>query len=152
MLIFFGSNLILFKKKKKKKIYLKKMYRNRILKEAQEASKLKDRTFFLFMNDQSIYTWKAYLVGPEGSPFENGLFELNVNLSNYPLQPPKIVFLTKIFHPNIHFQTGEICLEVFKESWTPYWTLESIMRAISYLLTVPNPDSPLNCDAGNIFF
>lgn len=124
------------------------MYRNRILKEAQEASKLKDKSFFLFMNDQSIYTWKSYIMGPEGSPYESGVFELNINLSNYPLQPPKIYFLTKIFHPNIHFQTGEICLEVFKESWSPYWTLESIFRAICYLLTAPNPDSPLNCDAG----
>ena len=41
-------------------------------------------------------------------------------------------------------------LEVFKENWTPYWTLESIFRAICYLLTAPNPDSPLNCDAGNL--
>mmetsp|Transcript_7919 Transcript_7919/g.5940 ORF Transcript_7919/g.5940 Transcript_7919/m.5940 type:complete len:98 (+) Transcript_7919:226-519(+) len=58
--------------------------------------------------------------------------------------------MTKIFHPNIHFETGEICLDVLKAStWTPAWTLESLSRAIVNLMNNPNADSPLNCDAGN---
>lgn len=125
-------------------------YRSRILKEAQEASKLNDKSIFLFMNDTSIASWKAYMIGPDDSPYKDGIFELSINLGNYPMQPPKVFLLTKIFHPNIHFQTGEICLEVFKENWTPSWTLESIIRAILFLLSNPNPDSPLNCDAGNL--
>ena len=39
---------------------------------------------------------------------------------NYPYHPPKMNFMTKIFHPNIHYETGEICLEVLKEDgWSP---------------------------------
>ena len=60
------------------------------------------------------------------------------------------MFVNKIFHPNIHFETGEICLEALKDEWTPHWTLESLMRAISFLLSNPSADSPLNCDCGNI--
>lgn len=61
------------------------------------------------------------------------------------------MFKTKIFHPNIHFDSGEICLDVLKaEHWTPAWTLESVCRAIIQLLCNPNADSPLNCDAGNM--
>ena len=55
-----------------------------------------------------------------------------------------------MFHPNVHFETGEICLEVLKpEHWNVQWTLESVTRAIVNLLLNPNADSPLNCDAGN---
>ena len=58
--------------------------------------------------------------------------------------------MTRVFHPNVHFETGEICLEVLKaEHWNVMWTLESVTRAIVNLLLNPNADSPLNCDAGN---
>jgi peroxin-4 len=61
-----------------------------------------------------------------------------------------VKFLTKIFHPNIHFESGEICLDILKaQYWTPAWTLESLCRAIVNLLANPNADSPLNCDSGN---
>lgn len=47
-------------------------------------------------------------------------------------------------------QSGEICLDVLKDAWTPSWTLESVCRAIRALLANPQADSPLNCDAGNL--
>ena len=67
------------------------MYRNRILKEANEAGKLKDKTIILFMNNENIFSWKAYLSGPEDSPFKDSYFELNISLdTEYPVKPPKI--------------------------------------------------------------
>ena len=58
--------------------------------------------------------------------------------------------ITKCYHPNIHFQTGEICLDILKpQNYSPVWTLESLSRAIVNLLQNPNADSPLNCDPGN---
>ena len=58
--------------------------------------------------------------------------------------------ITKCYHPNIHFESGEICLDILKpQNYTPAWTLESLCRAIVNLLLNPNADSPLNCDCGN---
>ena len=58
--------------------------------------------------------------------------------------------MTKCFHPNIHWSTGEICLDILKpQNYSPVWTLESLCRAIVNLLQNPNADSPLNCDCGN---
>ena len=68
----------------------------------------------------------------------------------YPLVPPKIRFQTRIFHPNVHFKTGEICLDILKNAWSPAWTLQSVCQAIIALMSDPAADSPLNCDAGEL--
>ncbi len=94
---------------------------------------------------------QATISGPPGSPFEGGRFEMELEVpENYPLTPPKAKFVTKVFHPNVHFKTGEICLDILKTAWTPAWTLQSVCRAIIALLEDPDPSSPLNCDAGNM--
>jgi len=47
------------------------------------------------------------------------------------------------------FKTGEICLDILKpDAWTPAWTLQSVCRAVTALLSHPEADSPLNCDCG----
>jgi len=48
-------------------------------------------------------------------------------------------------------QSGEICLDVLKDAWTPIWTLESTCRAIIALLGTPDATSPLNCDISNMY-
>ena len=42
------------------------------------------------------------LVGSDGTPYAKGIFKLELFLpAEYPMDPPKIRFLTKIYHPNI---------------------------------------------------
>lgn len=50
----------------------------------------------------------------------------------------------------MHFKSGEICLDLLKDNWTPSWALESVCRAIIALMSSPEASSPLNCDAGNL--
>jgi peroxin-4 len=56
----------------------------------------------------------------------------------------------QIFHPNVHFRTGDICLDILKKEWSPAWGLQAACRAVLALLSDPDPDRPLNCDAGNM--
>ncbi|KAJ3074422.1 hypothetical protein HDU98_011299 [Podochytrium sp. JEL0797] len=106
------------------------------------------------ISDDNLFEWIAVITtGEEGgvSPFEGGRFKLNIVVpEEYPMAPPHMVFTSKVCHPNVHWKTGEICLDLLKTSWSPAWTLKSACLAISYLLDAPNPDSPLNCDIANL--
>ena len=54
---------------------------------------------------------KGTINGPSGTPYEGGVFTIHIDVpKQYPFEPPKMKFDTKIWHPNISSQTGAICL------------------------------------------
>jgi hypothetical protein len=78
--------------------------------------------------------------------FTDGIFKLELFLPNdYPMAPPKVRFLTKIYHPNID-KLGRICLDVLKDKWSPALQIRTVLLSIQALLSAPNPDDPLAND------
>ena len=101
--------------------------------------------------ENNIYRWRAQIYGSEATPYQGGIFHLSIDIpTEYPFKPPKVHFDTKIFHPNIGKQ-GSICLDLLKNKWSPALTLEHLLIAICSLLDDPNPDDPLNIEAGNLY-
>ena len=93
--------------------------------------------------DEDIFHWTATLMGPNDSPYMNGVFFLDITFpETYPFKPPKVFFKTKIYHPNIN-SAGGICLDILKTAWTPALTIAKLLLSICSLLTDPNPDDPL---------
>ena len=45
------------------------------------------------LNDNDLYHWKANLTGPTETPYDGGIFDLDIRFPlDYPFSPPKIVF------------------------------------------------------------
>ena len=103
--------------------------------ELKELSRTKVEDVKLEANDADIHRWKARLIvrarsppvlltvillsclvsgsigllsslqGPAQTPYEGGVFELDIRVPDqYPLVPPIVYYCTKIFHPNVHFK------------------------------------------------
>ena len=83
------------------------------------------------INDDDLFHWQGTIIGPTGTPYEGGIFFLNILFSNeYPFKPPKINFITKIFHCNIS-RTGNICLDLLKDEWSPALNITQILLSIT---------------------
>eukprot|EP00744_Colponema_vietnamica_P017689 GILI01024888.1.p1 GENE.GILI01024888.1~~GILI01024888.1.p1 ORF type:complete len:158 (-),score=21.99 GILI01024888.1:43-516(-) len=124
----------------------------RLQKELRDACKsTEDDIKLTLLDGQNLFQWKCIIKGPPDTPFEGGHYEVHLKIpSDYPMVPPQAKFSTPIFHPNVKFEDGEICLDILKSKWTPAWTLGSVARAIASLMSEPEGSSPLNCDAGNL--
>ena len=84
------------------------------------------------------------VAGPIDSPYEGGVFELELYLpDDYPMCPPKVRFLTKIYHPNVD-KLGRICLDILKKNWSPALMIRTVLLSIQGLMSSPNPDDPLD--------
>ena len=62
---------------------------------------------------------------------------------DYPMAPPKVRFLTKIYHPNVD-KLGRICLDILKDKWSPALQIRTVLLSIQALMSAPNPDDPLD--------
>ncbi|XP_052074150.1 ubiquitin-conjugating enzyme E2-17 kDa-like isoform X2 [Mytilus californianus] len=103
------------------------------------------------LNDD-MFTWEGRIMGQDGTPYAGGLFFLRITIpSDYPLKPPKVKFITKVYHLNINGQSGEICTALLKSHWSPALSIHKLLLSILSLLGCPNPDDPLDTDAAKLY-
>ena len=52
------------------------------------------------IKEDDLTKWSGTLVGPSDTPYEGGIFQLEITFpEEYPYKPPKIIFKTPIYHP-----------------------------------------------------
>eukprot|EP00672_Neobodo_designis_P019098 CAMPEP_0174827140 /NCGR_PEP_ID=MMETSP1114-20130205/518_1 /TAXON_ID=312471 /ORGANISM="Neobodo designis, Strain CCAP 1951/1" /LENGTH=164 /DNA_ID=CAMNT_0016060747 /DNA_START=103 /DNA_END=597 /DNA_ORIENTATION=+ len=111
----------------------------------------KEDTLVAAPADDNIMEWEAVLPGPEETPWEGGLFSLEMKFSDdYPNTPPRVKFTTPgIFHPNVYVN-GDICLDILKSQWSPTYDVRMLLLSIQSLLAEPNPASAANPEAAEL--
>ena len=99
----------------------------------------------------NIMVWQAFIEGPADTLFEGATFPLTMTFKEeYPAKPPHVRFEAFVFHPNV-YKDGNICLDLLQNNWSPLYNVSSILLAIQTLLSDPNPDSPANTRAAQLF-
>ncbi|KAK0552846.1 hypothetical protein OC845_001514 [Tilletia horrida] len=101
-------------------------------------------SIFLRVDESRIDVLKACVVGPEGSPYESGLFFFDIFLPrSYNSEPPKVQIMTTNgglhrFNPNL-YANGKVCLSLLGTWSGPGWvkgrsTLLQVLLSIQSLI------------------
>ncbi|KAJ5211964.1 uncharacterized protein N7498_003610 [Penicillium cinerascens] len=97
-------------------------------------------------DEANLYEWKVHMKGPEGSPYQGGVFLLKLSLPTaYPFKPPTVSFATKIYHPNVtNDEKGSMCLGMLRaDEWKPSSKISAVLQFARQLLAEPMPDDAI---------
>lgn len=98
---------------------------------------------FPFIDD--ISEWIVTVSGPPETGYEGGIFRTRILFTDdYPVKPPRVEFLTKIYHPSVGFD-GSICLGLINQ-WQPGINVAQILLMIYVMLTDPLAEEALVSD------
>jgi len=93
--------------------------------------------------NNSLVELRGRIAGPPDTPYEGGTFHLEIKIpETYPFNPPKVKFVTRIWHPNISSVTGAICLDILKDQWAAAMTIRTVLLSLQALLAAAEPDDP----------
>ncbi|KAM0676866.1 ubiquitin conjugating enzyme Ubc7/UbcP3 [Binucleata daphniae] len=120
--------------------------------------------FFAAPQEQQFNLWDVFIKGSEDSLYEGTVMHAQIRFPfDYPIQPPKMKFITEMFHPNI-YPDGKVCISILHvadddptsyekadEKWTPVQSVRTIVLSVTSLLNEPNCNSPANVDASKLF-
>ncbi|OON13610.1 ubiquitin--protein ligase [Opisthorchis viverrini] len=93
------------------------------------------------VDDSNMRHWTGYIV-PEEPPYNKGAFKIEIVFpAEYPFKPPKLLFKTPIYHPNID-ENGQVCLPIIQsDNWKPATKIE--YSELHTIITLAQRD--LNC-------
>jgi len=99
----------------------------------------------------NLLRWRAKIRGPEGSPYEGGIFELSMSFPEaYPFEAPIVRFTTPLYHCNVN-GLGYICVDILDEQqcWSPGLTVDKLLLSLSALLNDADPLTAYNAEAAS---
>ncbi|WWC58942.1 uncharacterized protein I303_101487 [Kwoniella dejecticola CBS 10117] len=118
------------------------------------------------VDDDNILEWQIVIMGPADTLYEGAILKARLIFPpEFPLQPPKMIFDSEMWHPNVYHKgdkKGEVCVSILHqpgedewgyedagERWLPVHTVESVLISVISLLSqdVPDLNSPANVDA-----
>lgn len=103
-------------------------------------------------SDEDLYLWKAVIPGARDTPYEHGLFELEIKIGEkYPMKHPECKFVTPIYHPNVSLSDGCICVDILGSAWSPANSIKTLLISLQLLMQDPEPDDPMEGEIANLY-
>ncbi|ORX36120.1 ubiquitin-conjugating enzyme/RWD-like protein [Kockovaella imperatae] len=118
------------------------------------------------VDESNILEWQIVIIGPADTLYEGAILKARLIFpEEYPILPPRMVFDTEMWHPNVYNKgdkKGEVCVSILHqpgedewgyedagERWLPVHSVESVLISVISLLSadVPDLNSPANVDA-----
>lgn len=125
---------------------------NRIAKEVEDVRRDSHAGITVTRDESDPNHITGTLRGPEGTPYEGGLFIVDIVIpKDYPFTPPKMKFKTKLWHPNVSSQTGAICLDILKDQWSPALTIKTTLLSLQALMCTPEPSDPQDAEVATMY-
>ena len=124
-----------------------------IVRLTKEILKLKEEEIdgVRIITTDNIKVLNAIMQGPADTPYEDSKYDLEIKFNDsYPMKPPSVKFISPIYHPNV-YKGGSICVDILQSEWSPAQNIRTILLSIRSLLMDPNPRSPANREAANLY-
>jgi len=107
------------------------------------------RSVTMTADKKDNYLKFSLFVKPETGYWAGGSFEFQFEIpATYPWGAPVVTCVDPIWHPNIDLQ-GKPCVNVLQKNWKPVFSIQTVVFAILFLFTDPNPQDPLNVEAAD---
>jgi len=101
--------------------------------------------------ERDLYRWKAIIPGARDTPYEYGLFEVEIKIGEkYPMKHPECRFVTPIYHPNVG-SDGCICVDILGSAWSPANSIKTLLISLQLLMECPEPDDPMDSKIAGIY-
>ncbi len=119
----------------------------RLQKELTAMRKEESKSFKDIKADETNMLFWEGLIVPDCEPYNKWVFKIKIDFPpEYPFKPPKITFITKIYHPNVD-EKGQVCLPIISpENWKPATKTDQIVQSLVALVNDPEPEHPLRAD------
>ncbi|XP_074132911.1 ubiquitin/ISG15-conjugating enzyme E2 L6 isoform X2 [Sminthopsis crassicaudata] len=84
-------------------------------------------------------------------PYNLRAFKFRITFPrDYPLSPPHLKFITKIYHTNVT-ENGEMCLPSISEKWMISSKIHQVLEDLNLLVNTLNQDLPLRAELADLY-